>query len=94
MDHFFIEEIQVLNAGSDLRTLVFFETPYEAEALIQHSFDVKTNARQNSPCLLNFHLSANQFKEKRFSQTSRLAIWLSNEILKMIYTYIFLESEA
>ena len=28
MDHFFIEEIQVLNARSDLRTLVFFETPY------------------------------------------------------------------
>ena len=30
-------------------------------------FDVKTNARQNGPCLPNFNSSTNYQKEKRFS---------------------------
>ena len=31
-------------------------------------FDVKTYARQNGPCLPNSNSSANQVREKRFSQ--------------------------
>ena len=38
-------------------------------------FDVKTNVRENGPCSANFHSSANQFWEKRFSQSYRVANW-------------------
>ena len=40
-------------------------------------FDVKTNVRHYGPCLLNFHSSANQVLEKRFSQNYGLEYWLS-----------------
>ena len=50
---------------------------------------MRFNSRQNTPCLPNFNFSANEYWEKRFSQSYRLANWHCIPYKKIIEIFRF-----